>query len=51
MTELMTKLKKALGGEYKLSDGREFWMDELAVNEILRRLEAFEIREIKNERN
>lgn len=34
-------LETALGGPYRLSDGRVFWMDRLAVLEILRRLNAF----------
>ena len=36
--ELKQKLDVALGGEYRLSDGRVFWMDGLAVREILRRI-------------
>lgn len=35
----MTVLEAALGGEYRLSDGRVFWMDAQAVAEIMRRLE------------
>ena len=37
-SELKQKLDAALGGEYSLSDGRVFWMDGLAVREILRRV-------------
>lgn len=42
--DIQQLLRMALGGEYKLTDGRVFWMDNLAVNEILRRLEQFEFR-------
>lgn len=44
MTEQNDELKKRLGGEYKLTDGRVFWMDSLAVDEIMKRLEMFEFR-------
>lgn len=37
-------IRAVLGGEYSLSDGRVFWMDQLAVDEIMRRLEPFEFR-------
>lgn len=36
--ELRLKLDAALGGTYRLSDGRVFWMDALAVREIIRRI-------------
>jgi hypothetical protein len=41
---LNDELKQRLSGKYKLSDGRVFWMDHLAVDEIMKRLEGFEIR-------
>lgn len=45
MNPLHLAMHKALGGEYHLSDGRVFWMDRLAVDEIVKRLERFEFRE------
>jgi hypothetical protein len=47
-SETRLQLKKCLGGEYHLPDGRVFWMDALAVDEILKRLIPFEFR-IKDE--
>ena len=44
MLNLNDELKQRLGGEYHLTDGRVFWMDSLAVDEIMKRLEGFEIR-------
>lgn len=35
------EIEVALGGIYHLSDGRSFWMDALAVREILRRMQPF----------
>lgn len=44
MTETKTPreeaLKLAIGGSYELSDGRKFWLDELAVQEIVKRIRA-----------
>lgn len=37
-TVLRAELDAALGGEYRLLDGRVFWMDAQAVQEILRRV-------------
>ena len=46
MSTLNDELKQRLGGEYTLSDGRVFWMDHLADNEIMKRLEGYEIRRL-----
>lgn len=43
MTQI-ERLKQCLGGEYRLTDGRVFWMDSLAVDEILKRLAPFDFR-------
>ena len=32
------RIKAAIGGAYSLPDGRQFWLDAVAVSEILRRL-------------
>ena len=34
----LRKLETAIGGEYKLPDGRVFWMDRQAALEVLRRI-------------
>lgn len=43
-SDLVLQLKKCLGGKYHLSDGRVFWMDSIAVDEILKRLLPFDFR-------
>lgn len=33
-----TAIRGAIGGEYRLSDGRKFWIDDIAAREITRRV-------------